>query len=146
MLRPKIGLDWDDVTAPFNEIAVEMANEKYNIKPPLMLSDIESWENTGRASVIKEFYNDPELYEKQKPSEETKNMIRKLMDIAEVYFITAVAPAFMGVRARQIMEAFPEFPQENIILGSAKILCSLISYLMMRFIMYSKHRQHIRCS
>ena len=58
MLRPKIGLDWDDVTAPFNEIAVEMANEKYNIKPPLMLSDIESWENTGRASVIKEFYND----------------------------------------------------------------------------------------
>lgn len=122
MLRPKIGLDWDDVTAPFNEIAVEMANEKYDIKPPLMLSDIESWENTGRASVIKEFYNDPELYEKQKPSEETKNMIRKLMDIAEVYFITAVAPAFMGVRARQIMEAFPEFPQENIILGNAKNL------------------------
>ena len=80
MLRPKIGLDWDDVTAPFNSIAIRMANEKYNIKPPLMLSDIESWENTGRASVIKEFYNDPELYEKQKPSEETKNMIRKLME------------------------------------------------------------------
>lgn len=28
----------------------------------------------------------------------------------------------MGVRARQIMEAFPEFPQENIILGNAKNL------------------------
>ncbi len=48
-------------------------------------------------------------------------MIRKLMDIGEVYFITAVAPGFMGVRASQIMEAFPDFPK-NIILGNAKNL------------------------
>lgn len=122
MIRPKIGLDWDDVTAPFNSIAIEMANDKYNIQPPLCLDDIDSWENKGRASVIKEFYNDPALYEKQKPTEETKQMIRKLMEIAEVYFITAVAPGFMGVRANQIMKAFPEFPPENIILGNAKNL------------------------
>ena len=25
MIRPKIGLDWDDVTAPFNSIAIDMA-------------------------------------------------------------------------------------------------------------------------
>ena len=31
MIRPKIGLDWDDVTAPFNSIAIDMANKKYNI-------------------------------------------------------------------------------------------------------------------
>ena len=55
MIRPKIGLDWDDVTAPFNSIAIDMANKKYNITPPLELEDIDSWENTGRASVIKEF-------------------------------------------------------------------------------------------
>ncbi len=122
MIRPKIGLDWDDVTAPFNSIAIEMANDKYNIQPPLCLDDIESWANTGRASVIKEFYNDPALYERQRPTEETKQMIRKLMEIAEVYFITAVAPGFMGVRANQIMEAFPEFSPENIILGNAKNL------------------------
>lgn len=122
MIRPKIGLDWDDVTAPFNSIAIEMANDKYDIQPPLSLDDIDSWENTGRASVIKEFYNDPKLYSRQKPSEETCRMIRKLMEIAEVYFITAVAPGFMGVRANQIMEAFPDFPPENIILGNAKNL------------------------
>ena len=58
MIRPKIGLDWDDVTAPFNSIAIDMANKKYNITPPLELEDIDSWENTGRASVIKEFYRD----------------------------------------------------------------------------------------
>ena len=81
MIRPKIGLDWDDVTAPFNSIAIDMANKKYNITPPLTLDDIDSWENTGRASVIKEFYRDNALYERQKPTEETKRMIRKLIDI-----------------------------------------------------------------
>lgn len=44
------------------------------------------------------------------------------MEIADVYFITAVAPAFMGIRAKQILTAFPEFPPENIILGNAKNL------------------------
>ena len=42
------------------------------------------------------------------------------MQIADVFFITAVSPHFMGVRAEQIMTQFPELPPENIILGSAK--------------------------
>ena len=62
MLRPKIGLDWDDVTAPFNSIAIAMANEKYHPKEPYRMEEITSWANEGRTSVIKEFYNDPELY------------------------------------------------------------------------------------
>ena len=122
MLRPKIGLDWDDVTAPFNSIAIDMANKKYNILPPLTLEEVDSWENTGRASVIKEFYLKEELYERQRVSEENKEAIRKLMGIADVYFITAAYPQFMGIRAQQILEAFPEFPPENIILGNAKSL------------------------
>lgn len=122
MLRPKIGLDWDDVTAPFNEVAVAMANEKYGFEPPLVLSDITSWENTGRAGVIKEFYRSEELYRRQKVAENDKRAIRKLMEIADVYFITAVYPEFMGVRAKQILEAFPDFPPENIIMGNAKFL------------------------
>ena len=43
MIRPKIGLDWDYVTAPFNDIAIDMANARYNIIPPLTLEDIDSW-------------------------------------------------------------------------------------------------------
>ena len=58
--------------------------------------------------------------------EKNKKAVRKLMEIADVYFITAVAPAFMGIRARQILSAFPEFPPENIILGNAK---NLVRYL-----------------
>ncbi len=122
MLRPKIGLDWDDVTAPFNSIAIDMANEKYRMDPPLALDEIDSWENTGRANVIKEFYQSKELYRRQQVPERTKRAVRRLMEIADVYFITAVAPDFMGVRARQILEAFPELPHENIILGNAKNL------------------------
>ena len=122
MIRPKIGLDWDDVTAPFNDIAIDMANAKYNIIPPLTMDEIDSWENTGRASVIKEFYNDEELYRRQTVSEETKEQIKKLMEIADVYFITAAYPQFMGIRAKQILDAFPDFPPENIILGNAKNL------------------------
>lgn len=122
MLRPKVGLDWDDVTAPFNSEAIAMANEKYNFNPPLTLEEITSWENTGRTSVIKEFYQTEELYKRQVVSEKTKKCIRQLMEIADVYFITAVYPQFMGIRAAQILEAFPELPPENIILGNAKNL------------------------
>ena len=60
MLRPSIGIDWDDVTAPFNSIAIRMANEKYHPAEPYRLEEITSWANEGRTSVIKEFYNDPE--------------------------------------------------------------------------------------
>lgn len=120
MLRPSIGIDWDDVTAPFNSIAIRMANEKYHPEEPYRLEEITSWSNDGRTSVIKEFYNDPELYRRQIPTEETKRGIRRLMQIADVFFITAVSPHFMGVRAEQIMTQFPELSPENIILGSAK--------------------------
>ncbi len=122
MIRPKIGLDWDDVTAPFNDVAIDMANEKYAFNPPLSLDEVDSWENKGRASVIKEFYFDEELYRRQKVSRETREMIERLRQMADVYFITAAYPQFMGIRAKQIMETFPDFPPENIILGNAKNL------------------------
>ena len=75
MLRPKIGLDWDDVTAPFNSIAIQMANEKYDFEPPLSMEEIDSWENKGRAGVIKEFYQNEELYNRQRVPEKNKKAI-----------------------------------------------------------------------
>jgi guanylate kinase len=122
MLRPKIGLDWDDVTAPFNSLAIAMANEKYNFDPPLRIEEITTWENTGRTSVIKEFYANEELYRRQTVAPRNKKAIARLMEIADVYFITAAYPEFMGIRAKQILENFPDFPPENIILGNAKNL------------------------
>lgn len=66
------------------------------------------------------------------------------MEIADVYFITAVAPAFMGIRAKQILTAFPEFPPENIILGNAKNLVQFDIILMMPSTMCLKHLPRIR--
>ena len=50
--QPKIGLDWDDVTAPFNSIAIDMANKKYNITPPLTLDDIDSVSYTHLERIV----------------------------------------------------------------------------------------------
>lgn len=125
MARLKIGLDWDDVTARFNSIAIEMANKKYGYANPLRLEDITSWANTGRASVIKEFYGDIELYKRQAEygvSDSVKKIIHELEKFADVFFITAVHPNFMGIRAEQIKTIFPELPNERIILGAAKSL------------------------
>lgn len=124
MIRLKIGLDWDDTFAPFNSVACKMATKKYKISPALGIEDITSWENTGRASIIKEFYNDRVLYKKQLEavSEENIAAVRRLMELADVYFISAVYPAFMSIRAEQIKTVFPELPENRIILGGAKDL------------------------
>lgn len=125
MIRPTIGLDWDDVIAPFNSIACEMLNEKLEGAGKddfVSIYDIESWNNTGRASGIKQFYNNLELYERQthRVSQENQRMVRDLMEIADVYIITAAFPEFMSFRALQIMEVFPEIDRNHIILGAAK--------------------------
>ncbi|MCC8017188.1 MAG: guanylate kinase [Lachnospiraceae bacterium] len=114
------GIDWDDVIAPFNDRAIEMANEEYHFDPPLTLEDITSWENTGRASVIRKYYHDPRLYDRQYVPEESKEFIRKLQTKGIVYIVTAAYPQFMTRRMEQIREAFPDFPEENIIMGFQK--------------------------
>ena len=49
------GIDWDDVISPLIEYPFEQPNDEYHFEPPLTLEDIDSWENTGRASVIKKY-------------------------------------------------------------------------------------------
>lgn len=116
----KFGLDWDDVISPFNDVAVALANEEHGLD--LTLEDIDSWENTGRASVIKKYYDDPRIYQRQKVSDEAKVFVNALRKKGEVYIITAVSPKYMSVRAQQIFDAFPDFPEENIIMGYQKSL------------------------
>lgn len=121
----KIGIDWDDTLAHFNSIACRIATDRYGIEPPLTTEDITSWENTGRASVIKELYHEEILYREQSRTgvmDLVKKVMARLMEIADVYVITAVYPDMMGVRAKQIMEAIPELPESHIILGAAKDL------------------------
>lgn len=114
------GIDWDDVIAPLNDYAILLANRERNMNPPLTLEDINSWENTGRAAVIKEYYRDPRLYAMQEVSEEAREFLRTLQTKGRVYIVTAVYPQFMSTRVAQIKAAFPDFPEENIIMGFQK--------------------------
>lgn len=93
----KFGLDWDDVIAPFNDVAIALANEEHGLN--LALEDIDSWENTGRASVIKKYYDDPRIYQLQKVSDEAKAFVNALWKKGEVYIITAVSPKYMSTHA-----------------------------------------------
>ncbi|MCD8299752.1 MAG: guanylate kinase [Clostridiales bacterium] len=119
------GIDWDDVIAPLNDRAIEMANEEYDFDPPLTIEDITSWENTGRASVIKKYYNDPRLYDRQVVPQESKDFIRRLQTKGIVYIVTAAYPEYMTRRMEQIREAFPDFPGENIIMGVHKSMVNV---------------------
>ncbi len=120
----KIGIDFDDVLAPFNSIACKLATRDLKIDPPLSINDIDSWENTGRASVIKEYYYKEELYDEQLKAidDTTRFFVNELVKIADVYIISAAYPDFMGIRAKQILKAFPEIDAGHIILGAAKHL------------------------
>ena len=122
MVRMKIGMDFDDVFAPFNSVAIRLANEKYGLK--LTLDDIKDWKNDGKASVIKEFYKDPDLYRQQTlaVSDDNLDAIKRLMVFADVYFISAVGYEFMSTRAMQIKTLLPELPDDRILLGQAKNL------------------------
>lgn len=122
LFRLKVGFDFDDVVAPFNSLAIKLANQKYGLD--LHLDDIKDWANEGKASVIKEFYSSPELYTLQVASVPQENIdaIKRLMEFADVYFISAVGYDFMSTRAKQIKQLFPDLPDNRILLGQAKNL------------------------
>lgn len=117
------GIDFDDVLAPFVPIACELANEEHpglDAKP----SDIRNWGYSGneKIEIVSKYYGDERVLLRQQVSEDAKAFMRKLMKKGHVYIITSVAPKFMGIRAAQIKEAFPDFPESNIIMGSNKSL------------------------
>ena len=57
------GIDWDDVISDLNTHAIQLANGEHGLD--LKLEDINSWENVGKASVIKQYYQDERIYRMQ---------------------------------------------------------------------------------
>ncbi len=114
-------LDIDDVLMECTEYAVRLANEKYQFDPPLSIYEITSWGKHGtRADVIHEFFSDPEFYRTQPVLKGAKEFVKKLSQMTEVFVSTAIPPEFMGIRAKRIMEEFPEIPPDHIYMGSRK--------------------------
>ena len=119
--RLSTALDIDDVLMECTAYAVKLANEKYKFDPPLSIYEIKQWGKQGtRSDAIFEFFNDPEFYRTQPVMEGAKEFVKKLSTMTEVFVSTAIPPEFMGIRAKRIMEEFPEIPADHIYMGARK--------------------------
>ena len=119
--RLSTALDIDDLLMECTAYAVRLANEKYKFDPPLSIHEIKQWgkQNT-RSDVIFEFFQDPEFYRTQPVIKGAKEFVEKLSQMTEVFVSTAIPPEFMGIRAKRIMEEFPQIPADHIYMGSRK--------------------------
>ena len=119
--RLSTALDIDDLLMECTSYAIKLANEKYNFNPPLSLYEVTGWGKLGkRSDVIHEFFSDPEFYRTQPVYKGAKEFVKKLSQMTEVFVSTAIPPEFMGIRAKRIMEEFPEIPPDHIYMGSRK--------------------------
>ena len=116
------GIDWDDTLSPLVEHACALAREEKGIVA--FPEDITSWGYTGNEIIetVSEYYGDPRAYERQHVPTQARFFMRELQERGDVYIITAIPPEFMSMRAAQIKEAFPDFRDDHIIMGSAKNL------------------------
>ena len=118
--RLSTALDIDDLLMECIPYAIRLANEKYKFDPPLTIYEVDRWGKLGtRADVIFEFFT-PEFFESQPVIKGAKEFVRKLTKMTEVYVSTSVYPEYMSIRAKRIMEEFPEIPQDHIYLGAGK--------------------------
>lgn len=124
--RIRVGLDVDDVLYLCNEYALSLLKQKYGNLPELELERIDRWGKVGSlADERLAFYEDPAFFRDQPVYPGAKEFVRRLSEIADVFFVTAVTPACMSARAERLAKDFPEIPQENIILGTRKDLLRL---------------------
>lgn len=119
--RLSTALDIDDLLMECTSYAIRLANEKYHFDPPMTIYEKETWGKVGRRiDTIYPYFSDPEFYRTQPVYDGAREFVRKLSQMTEVYVSTAVPPEFMGIRAKRIMEEFPEIPPDHIYMGSRK--------------------------
>ena len=124
--RIRVGLDVDDTLYECNSYAVSIINRRHPNEEPLRVEDIKSWGGAHRHSDERiSLYNDPEFVRTQPITEGAQEFVKKLSEIADVFFITAVPACCMSARAERLIKDFPEIPAENILLGRRKDIISL---------------------
>lgn len=124
--RIRVGLDVDDTLYECNSYAVSIINNRYPDDEPVKLEDIKCWGDSGRHSEDRiKLYSDPEFVRTQPITEGAQEFVKKLSEIADVFFVTAVPACCMSARAERLIADFPEIPANNIILGTRKDIISL---------------------
>ena len=124
--RIRVGLDVDDTLYECNSYAVSIINNRYPDDEPVKLEDIKCWGASGRHSEERiKLYSDPEFVRTQPITPGAQEFVKKLSEIADVFFVTAVPACCMSARAERLIKDFPEIPANNIILGTRKDIISL---------------------
>lgn len=124
--RIRVGLDVDDTLYECNSYAVSIINSRHPDEKPIKVEDIKTWGGTDRRSEERiKLYSDPEFVRTQPITEGAQEFVRKLSEIADVFFITAVPACCMSARAERLIKDFPFIPAENIIMGTRKDVISL---------------------
>lgn len=124
--RLKIGLDVDDILYDCNAYALECLNKAEGIEPPLTIYDIKGWgAENGAVDRRLRYFSDPEFVSAQPMLPGADEFVRKLLTVADVFFVTAVPPVCMSARALRLRNDFPEVPAENILIGTRKDMVNL---------------------
>ncbi len=124
--RIRVGLDVDDTLYECNSYAVDIINRRHPDEEPLRIEEITSWggaERHGEERVA--LYSDPEFVRTQPITPGAQEFVKKLSEIADVFFVTAVPPCCMSARAERLVQDFPEIPEQNILLGRRKDIIQL---------------------
>ena len=93
-----------------NAYALEWLNREERINPPLRVYDIHSW-GEGNSELINRrirYFSDPEFVASQPILKGAKDFVRRLCDVAEVFFVSAVPPACMSARALRLRRSSGE--------------------------------------
>ncbi|MCH5142621.1 MAG: hypothetical protein J1G07_02780 [Clostridiales bacterium] len=124
--RIRVGLDVDDTLYECNSYAVSIINSRHPDEEPLKVEDIKAWGGGHRhADERIALYNDPEFVRTQPITDGAQEFVKKLSEIADVFFITAVPACCMSARAERLIADFPEIPAENMLLGRRKDIIAL---------------------
>lgn len=124
--RIRVGLDVDDTLYECNSYAVSIINSRHPDEKPIRVEDIKNWNGGDRYVEERiKLYSDPEFVRTQPITEGAQEFVKKLSEVADVFFITAVPACCMSARAERLIKDFPDIPAENIIMGTRKDVISL---------------------
>ena len=121
----KIGLDFDDVLAPCISHAIDIARKKGD--GDFVFEDITEWNLSGtKYECFYKYFAEASFYETQTIYPDAVDFVAKLSEIAEVFIFSAICPAFMSIRAAQILNNFGNYiDEDHIMLGKRKDLLSM---------------------
>lgn len=114
-------LDADDVLLSCNQYALKLLADELGMRH--RIDEITAWGDLGTDVDQRfQYFRQGRFYLTQPPMPGAAGFLKTLMGKAEVFIMTAAYPEHMGERIGRLMELFPFFPADHIIMGQRKDL------------------------